>query len=118
MHKLIAPLFAVLLCAAATAQPVSFTGRWRTNWGIINLIQTGSQVNGTYTGNYSGSIQGVVTDRRLNFTWKQPEGLWGRGYFDINRNDNTLQIVGRWGAGISENNGGEWVGVKDRDGYN
>jgi len=89
---------------------LSFTGTWQTNWGPVTLSQTQNNVTGTYTGGFSGDVEGKVDGKRLNFTWTQTNGEWGRGYFELANDGRSFK--GRWGGGNSNNNGGSWDGTK------
>jgi hypothetical protein len=88
----------------------SFSGSWDTNWGRIEMTQKGSKVMGHYAGQFSGIIDGTVAGSRLNFTWSQPNGQYGKGYFDISPDGST--ITGSWGIEESDSNGGSWSGTR------
>jgi hypothetical protein len=109
------PLFPSILCvillaAVAVSAGPSFSGSWDTNWGRIEMTQHGNKVMGHYTGQFSGIIDGTVTGSRLNFTWSQPNGQYGKGYFDISSDGSTIN--GSWGVEESDSNGGSWSGTR------
>ena len=110
--KKVFPIIAwiVLLTASVVWAGPDFSGSWDTNWGRIELTQRGNKVMGHYTGQYTGIIDGTVTGSRLNFTWSQSNGQYGKGYFDISPDGAT--ISGSWGAQESDSDGGEWNGTR------
>ena len=107
--SLIAVTF-ILAASAADAAPRSFTGFWNTNWGSLQMTQKGSQVMGHYAGQFKGIIDGTVAGNRLHFTWSQPNGEHGKGYFILSEDGNSLD--GAWGMNESESNGGSWTGTR------
>jgi hypothetical protein len=48
----------------------SFTGTWKTDWGLMTLTQSGSRVTGTYEHD-SGRITGIVQDSVIRGTWSE-----------------------------------------------
>jgi hypothetical protein len=65
-----------------TATPAGgpWSGTWLTSYGQMTLVQTGSQVVGTYDNNF-GTINGTVTGNRLSGTWAETSGA--NGSFDF-----------------------------------
>ena len=108
--------FCIFMVAAVTgsSRTVSFTGSWDTNWGTMEMTQKGIQVMGHYTGQFKGIISGSVSGNRLNFTWSQPNGEHGKGYFVISDDGNS--IAGYWGMNESDSDGGSWTGTRIGDG--
>jgi len=98
------------MASAAVARTASFTGTWSTNWGPLEMTQKGSRVMGHYTGQFKGIIDGVVSGNRLDFTWSQPNGEYGRGYFVMSDDGNSLD--GMWGMNDSDSDGGTWTGTR------
>lgn len=96
--------------AAAGARTAGFTGTWSTNWGPLEMTQKGSRVMGHYTGQFKGIIDGTVSGRRLDFTWSQPNGEHGRGYFVMSDDGNSID--GMWGMDDSDSDGGTWTGTR------
>jgi hypothetical protein len=92
------------------AESSGFTGTYSTNWGELTLTQDGSTVSGSYTGQASGTISGVIENGRLKYEWTQPDGGKGRGYFELF--DNGMTIRGKWGAGEDDSSGGVWEGTR------
>jgi hypothetical protein len=113
MKKTFLFLVACLWIFAATAgesKTATFTGRWNTNWGPMEMTQKGSQVMGHYTGQFKGIIDGTVSGNRLDFTWSQPNGEHGKGYFVLSGDGNSID--GMWGTDESDSNGGNWTGTR------
>jgi hypothetical protein len=98
----------VLWTAVTAAHAADFTGRYTTNWGILELRQDGKKVTGTYVVPAPGEIEGVVDGETLSYKWWQSNGVWGKGHFRFLK-DNK-KISGTWGTGISGDNGGLWEG--------
>jgi hypothetical protein len=100
----------ILAAANVSARPASFTGKWTTNWGPMEITQKGSQVMGHYIGQYKGIIEGTVSGNRLDFTWSQPDGQFGKGYFIISSDGSAIN--GAWGTKDSDSDGGPWTGTR------
>jgi hypothetical protein len=107
---IISLFFFIITAATGTARPASFTGKWNTNWGPMDITQKGSQVMGHYTGQYKGIIEGTVSGNRLDFTWSQPDGQFGKGYFIISSDGSSIN--GAWGMKDSDSDGGPWTGTR------
>ncbi len=107
-------VLAVCLCVSTAWEGLraaaSFTGRWSTNWGPMEMTQKGSQVMGHYTGQFKGIIDGTVSFNRLDFAWSQPNGEHGRGYFVLSDDGNSFE--GMWGMNDSDSDGGIWSGTR------
>ena len=103
-------LYVMCTTASVAAKNVGFTGKWQTAWGPVTLTQSKNIVKGTYTGSFSGVIEGTVKGKRLSFKWTQPNGEWGRGYFNLSPDGKSF--TGRWGGYDSDTAGGEWNGKK------
>ncbi len=102
---------AILVTAiAGESKRPGFTGRWNTNWGPMEMTQKGSKVMGHYTGQFEGIIDGTVSGNRLSFTWSQPNGEHGKGYFILSGDGNSID--GAWGMNDSESDGGSWTGTR------
>jgi CHAT domain-containing protein/Tfp pilus assembly protein PilF len=88
---------------------IDFTGIWDSDFGILDLKQTGSKVEGTYSG-LNGMIEGKIDGSRLQFTWKDPVYGEGWGVFDLVENEN--RIVGSWGMKGDNNPKGQWNAIR------
>ncbi len=108
---LILIIFACIIAASTSeSKTADFTGRWKTNWGPMEMTQKGSEVMGHYTGQFKGIIDGTASGKRLEFTWSQPNGEHGRGYFILSEDGNSIN--GMWGMDDSDSNGGNWTGTR------
>jgi hypothetical protein len=96
---------------AATAQPrrtrptVDVTGVFQSNYDEVRLEQRGSHITGTYVCCGGGTIEGRITGRVIHYRWSGGGGDGGLGVWTaISRHE----LVGTWGSGDSEEDGGEW----------
>ena len=69
--------FLVLAASAALAQ----TCEYQTEWGVLTIINTGSQVTGSYPHN-NGHITGYMQNGVIQGTWHQHDGS-GNFYFSL-----------------------------------
>jgi hypothetical protein len=86
-----------------------WTGAWDTNWGNMDLLQIGNNVNGIYDHD-QGLIQGTVLGRKLTGTWSEypsyaPPDDAGDIEFIISEDCNSFN--GSWRYGTT----GEWAGT-------
>ncbi|MEO0181122.1 MAG: hypothetical protein ABIM74_10025 [candidate division WOR-3 bacterium] len=94
----------------------SFTGRWDTNWGTVELTQKGNVVDGTYE--YKGTkgmLTGEIVNDTFYFTWTEisaGQKAEGVGYFVLR--DKGYRIEGKWGQANERGdwNIGEWKGKR------
>lgn len=84
--------------ALPPAQPIggagSFDGLWNTSFGPMRLRQSGDRCEGQYR--YQGlacTISGTVTNGRFNFSYSQPDGERGEGWFSLASAD---EFTGQW----------------------
>ena len=92
------------------------TGTWQSEWGEVEISVDGNKAEGSWSG---GKFWGELSTNDngttvLNYDWEQPDGVKGKGYFEvINENaqaaDNGRKLMGTWGFGGSPNNGGAWT---------
>lgn len=83
---------------------ISFAGSWATNFGTMNLSQSGTSVTGTYVNAFSGvngTIQGTVSGNTLNGTYTIGGGS---GPIQFTINSNTFD--GNWGGSS------QWCGAR------
>ncbi|MCG8557849.1 MAG: hypothetical protein MJD61_21585 [Proteobacteria bacterium] len=104
----------------------SFEGVWFSpQYGRMDMIQNGDTVLGEYSKDErTGTLQGDVEGDMLRFSWEEkralisnrPTSTKGHGYFRYRVDPNTEEhkILGRWGLGDNDNNGGPWNGVKSK----
>lgn len=88
----------------------SFTGKWRTAWGPVELVQDGAKLSGSYSGKFRGTLTGKVTGPDADVVWKQTNGERGKAHFTLSDDGNSF--TGTWGSGSSHTNGGAWNGKR------
>jgi len=82
----------------------SLSGTWESDWGPVKLTVDGSKVSGSWKG---GTFKGTIDENGvINYDWEQPDGPGGKGTFNVLKDG---RLVGRWGYGVSANNGGDWT---------
>ena len=104
-----------------TGQPdlCTFTGTWDTNFGIMTLIQSGSQVTGTYESD-DGQFIGTVAGNTVRGTWSEapsyaPPNDIGDAEFILSSDCSTFTgnwrygNTGSWGPAASWS--GSWSGT-------
>lgn len=91
---------------------INFSGIWDSDFGSMELKQTGDQVVGSYS-NQLGSITGTVEDRKLIFNWKDPLYSTGWGRFEIS--DDGDSIIGVWGLGEASEAKGKWNATRYKE---
>lgn len=97
------------------SQAGQFGGSWESQWGggraVLDLIQSGTQVSGTYTGTSQGTVAGRLAGNFLigNWTGSAPDD---HGSFSLYFSEDGKTFNGTWGTGTSRNNGGPWVGAR------
>ena len=89
--------------AAADGPSVNVSGHYSSNWGDVDLSQSGDQVSGSYACCGGGTISGRIENQVIHFTWRQPDGN-GRGVWTISQS----QLDGTWGKDTQESGGGRW----------
>jgi hypothetical protein len=98
------------LCGDSDNQPkpkqnFRITGAFDSNYGPVHLERSGDRIAGSYECCGGGVIRGVIRGDELRYTWSQP-GASGRGRWQIA--DGGAQLIGTWGSGDSESDGGAW----------
>lgn len=103
-----------------------WTGTYFTNWGEMELSQTGSSVVGTF-GERNGHIEGTADGNILVFHWtenqkssltstkKKVEGSGFMRFYIIKAGEDKIdehRIEGTWGYGSKKTGGGKWSGYK------
>ena len=97
------------------APSTGFGGSWNTQWGggqaVLDLVQSGTQVSGTYTGTSQGRVAGRLAGNFFigNWTGSAPDD---HGAFSLYFSEDGKSFTGTWGTGTSRNNGGPWVGSR------
>jgi hypothetical protein len=88
----------------------SFTGTWWSNWGKMELTQSGNSVSGTYkdeSKDIEGKIEGTVEGNILRFSWSQRrrsvrgvKAITGKGIFQLFKDESgQYRLRGTWGYG-------------------
>lgn len=109
------PPHVAAVSAGDRAPSTGFGGSWDTQWGggraVLDLVQDGVQVSGTYTGTSQGKVAGRLAGNFLigNWTGSAPDD---HGSFSLYFSEDGKTFNGTWGTGTSRNNGGPWVGAR------
>ena len=124
MHKQIISKFAKLVgflsilamslwLVAPAATAADFTGTWETvastgNRYTMHLTQSGNTVTGTYSPQ-NGTIDGMVKNKVMTFSWSQAGGYTGTGTFTLSGDGNSFN--GKWfSTGEQGDTQGFWTG--------
>ena len=103
-------VFALFLSLVYSADS-PFAGEWETNWGDLVIESSEEKLTGSYSGKFTGTIEGSVKDDgTFHFVWKQKNAEWGSGVFTLSEDGKKLD--GTWGGAESETNGGAWTGTR------
>lgn len=70
---------------ATEGKPVDLGGLWLTDLGLMELEQDGEKVKGRFALRGDSEIEGTVTGRRVEFTYKSFRP--GKGWFDVAEKD-------------------------------
>jgi hypothetical protein len=90
----------------------SFSGRWFTTFGTMELTQDGLRVNGIYEFQAQRcTIDGTIRDGHLHFTYQEPTAA-GEGWFELSRHG---RFVGEWRPHGTEK-WSAWTGHREFDG--
>lgn len=91
-------------------------------FGELNLIRSATRLVGTYKKDERfGRVRGKPTGNLFRYTWEEqrelvggkPVTLKGHGYFEyLTGDDGRHYLVGRWGNGERDDDGGEWRAYK------
>ena len=89
---------AVVPGSSARALANTWTGTWDTEWGVMALTQTGSQVKGTYPHD-TGHIAGTVTGNLFKGRWTElptRKGPSDAGAVELTMSADGKTLKGRW----------------------
>ncbi len=92
--------------------PASFSGRWNSDFGVLEMEQEGSKVRGTYPA-LEGTISGTLSGDRLDFQWQDPTYGEGWGFFRMQPDGQTLR--GKWGVTGDSQARGQWNASRIRE---
>ncbi len=87
--------------AATTPRALDVSGTYDSNWGRIELRQSGHDVIGAYDFHH-GRLHGTLDGNLLRYQWKEDTGS-GRGVFVVASNG---QLIGTWGTSDDVSGGG------------
>ena len=91
----------------------TWSGKWNTDWGVMELSQIGSNANGNYTHD-GGHIQGVVSGNRLVGNWSEAPSYSppaDAGDVELTMVD-CGSLSGNWRYGSGEGWNGSWSGTR------
>jgi hypothetical protein len=98
------------VATTASVSPGSFGGEWSTSFGSMYLVQTGSEVMGTYEYTSTPSaISGTVSGTTLAGTWTEP-GKSGEFMFVLSPDGTSFS--GNWKNSGDRDWAGTWTGTK------
>jgi hypothetical protein len=99
---------------ALKGEPITWTGEWDTNWGLMSLSQSGATVAGSYL-HENGKISGTTAGRVFTGTWfETPPG----GFHDpsgpctLTLAEDGDSFAGTWS--YDHGGGGDWTGTRVR----
>lgn len=75
----------------------TFEGVWQTSFGPMRLVVTGAAAAGTYALGGGSTILGKIDDSRFEFTYEEPGGVVGVGWFELAPDGQSFN--GRWAEG-------------------
>jgi hypothetical protein len=111
MRVLVLAAMIALVPVPVTAGPhskprvIDVSGTYTGTYGEVRLSQHGSQIEGDYVCCGGGTIEGRIVGRVIRFHWAQTDGTEGDGVWRVVAGGD---MVGTWGGGDSDDDGGEW----------
>ncbi|MFP3939901.1 MAG: hypothetical protein ACLF0P_06310 [Thermoanaerobaculia bacterium] len=98
---------------AVAEGPEDLTGRWYSDFGYLELRQTGLQVEGTYSC-CEGTLQGTLKGPQLEFEWQDP--IYGEGWGVLLwKPDEPDRLSGGWGKSDDMGYAGRWFAARVPD---
>lgn len=101
---------AVLAIGIAVAAPahdvdvsVNVEGEYTSEWGAVTLHQQGGRITGEYAYQH-GQIDGALVGNVIRYAWTESDSH-GNGIFVISTEG---ELIGTWGIGVDDTNGGGW----------
>jgi hypothetical protein len=108
-------VLAVVSGSSGRALANPWTGTWDTEWGVMTLTQSGSQVTGTYPHD-TGHIAGTVTGNLLKGRWTElptRKGPSDAGAVELTMSADGKTLTGRWNyAGSPTSWNTNWNGTR------
>jgi hypothetical protein len=94
----------------------NFQGVWYSpQFERMFLTQEGDEVTGVYTYENGGRIEGTADGNVLTFNWKDAgnkqtatKQMSGKGYFQLVKTEQGLELTGQWGYDEQRDDGGPW----------
>jgi hypothetical protein len=96
------------------ATDCGWNGTWNTEWGPLELQQSGDTVTGTYTHD-QGRIQGTISGNILVGTWSESPSYSppnDAGDFEFTMSDDCKSFGGSWRYGSTGSWAGSWSGTR------
>lgn len=102
---------------APTPSGASFEGLWYSpQFEHMYLRQEGDRVEGVYTYQSGGRLEGKIEDNLLIFEWsdagskkRATRSMQGHGYLQLVRRSDALKLVGEWGYESDHAGAGPWT---------
>ena len=81
--------------------PCLFTGKWKTSFGEMNLVQNGNILTGSYTWD-NGQINGTVNGNTATGTWTESGTYKNTGDFIFKLASDCRSFTGKWRYGTCD----------------
>jgi len=97
---------------AGSVQSLNWSGSWNTDWGTMQLEQSGDRVNGTYTHD-QGRIDGTAYGNQLVGTWSEAPSYLppdDGGDLELMMSEDGQSFSGSWRYGSEGSWSGGWTG--------
>lgn len=101
-------------CGFFHVATATFEGSWRTTYGTLRIALDGERATGRYSYGDGAMIEGSVDGHTLRFAYTEPNGVTGRGRFELAADGASFRGV--WKAGARDDaeldapGVGEWIG--------
>lgn len=99
---------------ADSSVTANWSGTWKTNFGLMTLVQNGNSVTGTYAWN-GGRIIGELQGQSLIGTWSQEKAAQGKltyGKFEFTLDSPGRSFTGKWCYGDQSWGDNVWNGER------
>jgi hypothetical protein len=88
---------------------LNFNGVWKTDFGLMRLVQTGEKVEGCYAFGGRSTITGTAAGDLLQLTYTEPQGVTGKAEFRLSAD--RANFAGTWTA-TGANGSQPWQGSR------
>lgn len=85
---------------------IDLKGRWQSNWGWVDLYQSGNSIMGNYEFNNGKIPYGGVERNKITYRWIEPQA---EGWVTLFLNKEGTRFTGVWCYGKNWNQYGFWV---------